>query len=109
MLKNFITTSLNEKYNPLNIFLNKKFEDWLIKSGYFKKIDDDKIEIPFVEISQQKNHYYLDIQEFYSDGDSLLSSNSAINAYAHQNGCHLHLVESYRYNGVIRYVFIKIN
>ncbi|BBM16488.1 hypothetical protein G15_0101 [Enterococcus avium] len=106
-IKKSWNSNLNSKNNPLTIFKNKQFDDWLIKSNIFKKIDENNVEIPVVEISKNKNYYYLDIQEFYERGEFLLNHSNAINAYAHQNGCHMHVVESFRHNGFIRYVFIK--
>lgn len=107
VVKKSWNSNLNSKNNPLTIFKNKQFDEWLIKSNIFKKIDENNVEIPVVQISKNKNHYYLDIQEFYDKGEFLLNHSNAINAYAHQNGCHMHVVESFRHNGFIRYVFIK--
>lgn len=95
--------------NPLNFFISKSFDLWLVKSGIYKPFDETSIEIPVIKISMQGNKYFLDIQEFYDLGEKQIASSDAINAYAYQHKCDLRVVESFRHDGFIRYVFIKMS
>ncbi|WP_288396050.1 hypothetical protein [uncultured Vagococcus sp.] len=96
-----------DKNNPLSIYKSKDFENFLVKSGFSKEIDEENLEIPQIQISQCGEEYYLDIQEFYLLGDKLIESKDAINAYSFNLGCDLTIIECFRLKGFIRYVFIK--
>lgn len=101
-------TRKKDMNNPLNFIISKSFDLWLVKSGIYKSFDENSIEIPIVKISMQGNKYFLDIQEFYDLGEKQIASSDSINAYAEQNECNLKIIDAFRNDGFIRYIFIKM-